>query len=108
MIFLQVLLTFLQLQKQKDTMNMAKSLKVRYIAWIVQVALVPDEVHVSQQSQNTGEDVSHVSCQKRWKHVDKLAAHVTPDYPIQQMILCYLCDDAPVIPKPKNKLLNSC
>lgn len=46
-------------------------------------ALVPDEVHVSQQSQNTKEHVSHVSWQQRWKHVDKLAAHVPPDDPIQ-------------------------
>lgn len=49
----------------------------------MRVAFVPDEVHVSQQSQNTSEHVSHVSWQQRWKHVDKLAAHVSPDYPIQ-------------------------
>lgn len=70
-------------------------------------ANVPDEVHVSQQSQNTSEHAFHISWQQQWKYVDKLAAHVPPDYSIQLMILCHLWDDAPVIPKTQNPLLNS-
>lgn len=68
---------------------------------------LPDEVHVSQQGQDVGENAFHILGEEGREHIHKLEAHMAADHLVQQMILGHLGDDAPVIPVMTNdKQLN--
>lgn len=67
---------------------------------------LPNEIHVSQQSQDVDQDTFHVPGPQRRKHVHILQSHLASNHPIQKMTFSHLCDDAPVIPETQIRHTN--